>query len=131
MAPIFDIVFNRIIKSIEGEEGIKTGTKKKEADDFSLESDSDEGEEDVVELNVDTNFIDEKSSAIHALGNIALNCPGLILPHLEKIVNVLLEVGFYMHENIRYHVCLTLTQVASGLLRFFTGRTDTEQDYIW
>jgi len=130
MAPIFNVVFDRIIKSIEGEEGIKAIAKKKEDDDFSLESDSEEGEE-VTEINVDTNFIDEKSSAIHALGNIALNCPGLILPHLEKIVNVLMEVGFYMHENIRYHVCLTLTQVASGLLRFFTGRTDTEQDYEW
>jgi hypothetical protein len=54
-----------------------------------------------------------------------------MLPHLEKVVNVLMEVGFYLHENIRYHVCLTLTQVAFGLLKFFTGRADNDQDHEW
>lgn len=125
MAPIFETVLNQIIKSIENEDGIKAQTKQKETNDFSLESDSEEGEE-VVGIDIDTNFIDEKSSAIHALGNIALHCPGLMLPHLEKVVNVLMEVGFYLHENIRYHVCLTLTQVAFGLLKFFTGRADND-----
>ncbi len=60
-------------------------------------------------IDIDTNFIDEKAAAIHALGNIAMNCSGLMFPYLEKVVNALMEVGFYLHSNIRYHVCLTLT----------------------
>jgi len=58
-------------------------------------------------MDVDVNFIDEKSSAVHALGNIALFCSGPILPRLSEIVEVLSELGEYFHENIRYHVCMT------------------------
>ena len=130
MAPIFETVLSQIIKSIESEDGIKAQTKEKPVDDFSLESDSEEGDE-VVGIDIDTNFIDEKSSAIHALGNIALNCPGLMLPHLDRVVNVLMEVGFYLHENIRYHVCLSLTQISFGLLKFFTGRAENDQEHVW
>ena len=60
-------------------------------------------------FDVDTHFIDEKAAAIHALGNLALNCSSLMFPNLAVVVPALLECGFYMHENIRYHVCLTLT----------------------
>jgi hypothetical protein len=33
-------------------------------------------------MDVDVNFIDEKSASVHALGNLALFCPGLLLPRL-------------------------------------------------
>jgi hypothetical protein len=56
-------------------------------------------------MNVDVNFIDEKSAAVHSLGNIALFCSGLILPRLKEIVDTLSDLGHYFHENIRYHVC--------------------------
>jgi len=56
-------------------------------------------------MDVDINFIDEKASAVHALGNIALFCSGLILPKMKEILDVLNEIAFYFHENIRYHVC--------------------------
>ena len=32
------------------------------------------------------NFLDEKTGAIHCLGNLALNCPKLMYPHLETSV---------------------------------------------
>lgn len=121
MAPIFETVLNQVIKSLESEDGIKAQTAAKNTNEFSLESDSEEGEE-VVGIDIDTNFIDEKSSAIHTLGNLALHCPGLMIKHLDRVVNALMEVGFYLHENIRYHVCLTLTQISFGLLKLFTGR---------
>jgi len=72
---------------------------------FSLDSDSDEDE--VVGMDVDVNFIDEKAAAVHALGNLCLFCPSLLLPRLPEVLEVLSNLGFYMHENIRYHVCLT------------------------
>lgn len=66
-----------------------------------------EDEAELVGMDVDVNFIDEKSSAVHALGNICLFCPTLILPRMDEILNVLSEISFYFHENIRYHVCMT------------------------
>ena len=106
MAPIINQVLDEILKSCKSEAGVtqELETKKKEA--FSLDSDS-EDEAELVGMDVDVNFIDEKSSAVHALGNIALFCSGPILPRLSEIVEVLSELGEYFHENIRYHVCMT------------------------
>lgn len=75
-------------------------------------------------MDVDVNFIDEKSSAVHALGNIALFCSGLILPRMQEIMEVLNDVAFYFHSNIRFHVCMTYLQIAIGLCRHFTGSDD-------
>jgi len=108
MQPIFDTVITEIIKSIESEDGIVPQTKTKTPGDFSLDSDSDEGEE-LVGFDINNQFIDEKATAIHALGNISLNCSGLLYPYLEKTVKLILEFGGYVHMNIRYHVCLTIT----------------------
>lgn len=58
---------------------------------------------------------------MHALGNICLNCMTLVFPNLPVIIKSLQDMCFYMHENIRYHVCLTLTQIAFGLQRHFTN----------
>jgi hypothetical protein len=69
-----------------------------------LDSDS-EDEAELVGMDVDVNFIDEKSSAVHALGNICLSCPTQVLPRMNEILDTLSELGFYFHENIRYHVC--------------------------
>jgi len=81
-----------------------------------LESDSDDdGEQKVSSIDIDQSFIDEKAAAIHALGNIFMNCSSLCFPNLPMIITTLKEMLFYMHENIRYHVCLTFTQIALGL----------------
>lgn len=118
MAPIFDKVLEQIFATCVSEEGIQSTTEKK--DKFSLDSDSDE--EEIVGIDVNTNFIDEKSSAIHCLGNMSMNCIDLMLPHMDKVLHELKEMSTYFHENIRYHVCLTYTQIAFGLLRHYTGQ---------
>jgi len=107
MAPIMTVVLTEIMKSIKSEEGIRPKIDKKKKD-FSLDSDSDSGDE-FVGFDLDNNFIDEKAAAIHALGNICLNCSSLVFPHMASIITDLQEMTFYVHENIRYHVCLTMT----------------------
>jgi hypothetical protein len=94
-----------------------------------LDSDS-EDEADLVGMDVDVNFIDEKSAAVHALGNISLFCPSLILPRMQEIMDVLSEISFYFHENIRYHVCLTYLQIAVGLTKHFT-QSSVEDKFKW
>ena len=96
---------------------------------FSLDSDSDDGE--VAGIDIDPDFLDEKCSAVHAIGNLALNCSGLMHPHLERVCKVLEEMGFFYHENVRYHVCLTLTQISFGLLRLNLGNQDRDDRFSW
>ena len=116
MAPILDQVLTEILNSCKSNAGVKEEIEQKPKEAFSLDSDS-EDEADLVGMDVDVNFIDEKSSAVHALGNIALHCCGLLLPRMQEILDVLSEISFYFHENIRYHVCQTYLQIAIGLLR--------------
>lgn len=47
---------------------------------------------------------------------------------MEEILGVLDDIGFYFHENIRYHVCQTYLQMAIGFLRHLTN---TEDKFKW
>ena len=129
MAPIIGVVLTEILFSCSSSSGMvpQHVPKERENPAFSLDSDSSEGEE-LAGIDVDINFLDEKASAVHALGNIALNCASIILDRLPEVLQVLNEISFYFHENIRYHVCLTYTQIAVGLARHFAGSHDK---FIW
>ena len=121
MAPIINVVLDEILKSCKSEAGMKPEIEPKPKEAFSLDSDSEEDEGELVGMDVDANFIDEKAAAVHALGNIGLFCSGLILPRLTEVIKVLSEIGDYFHENIRYHVCQTYLQIGVGIMRHFTG----------
>lgn len=129
MKPILKTVLEEVMKSLVSEEGIVPVVDEKKAGDFSLDSDSDDEEGQVTGLDIDTSFIDEKAAAIHALGNIFMNCSTLCFPNLAHIITSLEDMVFYVHENIRYHVCLTLTQIAFGLQRHFTNQPDTDEQF--
>ena len=102
-----------IIKSCNSQSGLNKEVASENNNNnksFSLGSDSDDDEEgDLLGVDVDVNFIDEKSAAVHAIGNICLNCTGKTMEKMEEILACLDELGFYFHENIRYHVCMTYT----------------------
>lgn len=128
LAPIFEIILNSTIQACESEAGLKLIEAEKD-EGFSLDSDSDEG--DIAGVDIDPDFLDEKSAAVHALGNLALHCSGLMHPHLERVCKVLSDLSSYYHENIRYHVALTLTQISFGLLRLQTGKQDSDDKFEW
>jgi hypothetical protein len=131
MKPILARVLEEILKTCVSEDGMKVVTENEGKKDFSLDSDSEEDGDRVAGIDIDTSFIDEKSTAIHALGNIFMNCSTLCFPNLPQILKVLTDMAFYVHENIRYHVCLTLTQIAFGLQRHFVNQPDTDAKFIW
>ena len=127
LAPIINTVIDEIIKTCNSDAGVKKQLQEATKDQYALDSDS-EDEAELVGIDVDVNFIDEKSAAVHALGNIALFSLELLLPRMEEILNVLQEISFYFHENIRYHVCQTYLQIAIGFLRHLTN---TEDKFHW
>jgi len=69
--------------------------------------DSDSEDEELKELDIDVNFIDEKSSAVHCLGNMFMFAPSLLAPQLDEILKHLGEVAFFFHENIRLQAVQT------------------------
>lgn len=132
MAPIIEQVLTEVLSSCKSDKGVVTiNDTNTAAKQFSLDSDS-EDEDKAIGMDVDVNFIDEKSSAVHALGNLCLFCPGLIINRLPEILEVLSDIAFYFHENIRYHVCLTYTQIAFGLLKHFAPQQhNANGKFIW
>ncbi len=63
-----------ILNSCKSNAGIREEYAEKPKEAFSLDSDSEDEEAELAGMDVDVNFIDEKTSAVHALGNIALFC---------------------------------------------------------
>lgn len=83
MKPVLARVLEEILKTCVSEDGMKVVTENEGKKDFSLDSDSEEDDGDrVAGIDIDTSFIDEKSTAIHALGNIFMNCSTLCFPNL-------------------------------------------------
>lgn len=67
LAPIIDVVLTEILKSCQSSAGLVQEVETKNQNEFSLDSDS-EDETKLVGMDVDVNFLDEKSAAVHALG---------------------------------------------------------------
>lgn len=131
MAPIIDQVLTAVLASCKSEKGIVKVEENAQNKQFSLDSDSDD-EGGVIGMDVDVNFIDEKSAAVHALGNLCVFCPSLVFARLPEILEVLKDIAFYFHENIRFHVCLTYSQIAFGLMRHFCPELhDAKDRYQW
>lgn len=123
MAPVLETVIDAVIDACETDEA-ETKTAEKHREGFSLDTDSDDDE--VIGVDVNLNFLDEKASALHCLGNLAVNCSGVIQPYMERICKTLDDLTLHFHENIRYHVCQTYAQICIGLLRFNTNKADSD-----
>jgi hypothetical protein len=89
MEPIFTKIINELGRSVESEAGIKVPEKPEGG--FSLGSDS-EDDENPMGIDIDTNFIDEKAAAVGALGNLSLECAGLMAPHMERLLTILEDI---------------------------------------
>lgn len=101
--------------------------EKEDGEEFDLDS----GDEDVEEVVMHEEDIDEQVAAINACGNLSLYCSGLMQPYLERICEQLLKIGEYAHENVRYHTCLSLTQIAMGQMRLAVGQQDSDDKVEW
>ncbi len=114
MAPIIPLIIEHILSSTEtqicGEEVDKKGDQGAE---FDLDSDDDDDGDDMI-MQYDLEGVDEQVSAIHCLGNLSLYCSELMQPYMTRIWEKLQNLGGYVHENVRYHICLTFTQMAFG-----------------
>lgn len=108
MEPYADQVIAQALKSCEMQEG----TKVEVVEDESESEDEDEAN---GVYKVRTVFLDEKTAALHTLGNLALACPGKVLasmPRIEQNLDLLFD---YFHENIRMQCVTTSQQIVEGI----------------
>ncbi len=116
-APMLATLVPLAIKSCISDEGIKKDYIEKKKDDFSLGSDSEEGEDDdnLKGITVRTAFLDEKTAALHALGMFAISCPKAFLPHMPTCIQMLETIWNYFNETVRYQVVQTYQQFVEGI----------------
>lgn len=61
--------------------------------------------------------LDEKSSAINALGVMGMHVPNLMAGKLKEVMDGLEGLQFHFHENVKYHVALTYMQIGFGMMK--------------
>ena len=110
--PYADQILAQALKSCEAQEGTKIEEN---------EDDSDSEEENDGVYKVRTVFLDEKTAALHTLGNLAIACPSKILANLPKIEQNLDVLFDYFHENIRMQCVTTSQQIIEGLIQLPNG----------
>ena len=89
IAPVFETVMTEIIKTCMQEDQMKEtyDTKTPKDQGFSLDSDSDQGE--LIGMDIDVATLDEKASAVNALGIIACHSPQLCQSKMKEILEAL------------------------------------------
>jgi hypothetical protein len=127
-APYFDKVIEEILKTCGEDNDLKDAEKTEKAGGFSLDTDSDEGGE--MTQYVDLANLDEKSSAINALGVMGMHVPKLMAGKLKEIMEGLETLQFHFHENVKYHVALTYMQIGFGMMKNH-GQIDEDDKFNW
>jgi len=119
------ILVPMLIKSLNSSEGVKHHYAEKNKDKIQIaESDSDsENDEDLKGVSVRTAFLDEKVSALHALGRFAKYCPKGFLPFMRDSLEAMDPLTDYFHEAIRYQLVQSLQEFVEGInLAYFNGQ---------
>lgn len=106
--PYVQKVVAEAIKSCESAEGMEM---EGEAESSDEDSDSDKG----LNLKVRTVFLDEKTAAIHALGQVALACPNRLGDYLPKLLEVMETLWDYFHSIVREQTVTTYQQIVEAL----------------
>ena len=121
----FEIVFDNLIPIVIASCQPKEPPTK-EQKEFSLDSDSEDEEQ---QNNIATQKVteqDEKAAAIHALGEFAKACPIKFTPYFQEGYRILEEHYQHFYENIRIQVCHCYTNLTLGLVKSqFNGSIPT------
>ena len=84
----------------------------------------------MIGLDIDVATLDEKASAVNALGIICCHSPKLCQTKFKEILEALEKLQFYFHENVKYHVSLAYLQITIGLMRL-NGLMNGDDKYEW
>lgn len=91
--------------------------KEKKAGEFSLDTDSEDEQKSGRVLNVKIGYMDEKASAIYALGAFAKACPSAFRPHWPRVLAVLDDNYQQFYDNIRVQSVNCYMNLALGMVK--------------
>lgn len=101
------VIIPIVVASCESTDGI-VGVYAEDA--TGIEGDEDE-EEELVNLQVRTGYLDEKSSACAAIGELAEHVGAAFVPYIEKILRTFSSLTHYFHVDVRQAVVTSLGQM--------------------
>ncbi|EGG24503.1 importin 4 [Cavenderia fasciculata] len=122
MAPYLKDVFQLLLKSALSDDGL---TKNQTQSAFNIQGiDNDESESGANEeeeenysgLSVRTNFLDEKSAAIHCLATLAHCLPKSFFPYVQELITALESLCQYFHEDIRFEALGCLSSIITSVV---------------
>jgi hypothetical protein len=109
----FETIFDKIIVEVLKQCNVEiTMGKDKKDKGFSLDSDSED-----EEVDVKLTELDEKASAIHALGELAKACPVKFIPHFQEAYQILEENYQFFYDNIRIQVLNCYENLTLALIK--------------
>ena len=126
MEPFVEAVIQEAITSCENTDKVEVDVVEEEE-----EEDEEEEEEEEQTVSVRTVFLDEKTAAIHTLGQIAIACPSKLPLYLERLLNSFEFLYNYFHENIRQQVVTTYQQIVEALNKGFEGSLSPAAKLVW
>lgn len=112
---LLDKVMPEVLKSASSDKGVDYVKEKKQ--EFSLDTDSEDDEAEVKHMNVKVSMMDEKASAIHALGSFAKSCNVPFQKYLKQVVSILDENYNSFYDNIRVQCIITYENVLLSLVK--------------
>ena len=130
MAHILPVIIDPILESCESK---ITEQEDKQPTDNS-DSDEDKSDDESDQCDIDEGDLDEQTAAIHCLGSLALYCSGALQPYLDRVHAQFTKLGEQVpevHENVRYHICTSYTQIAMGQLYLHQGKQDASEKLQW
>lgn len=103
----------------ESQKGVDYVKEKK--GEFSLDTDSEDEEKSGRVVNVKVGYMDEKASAIYALGAFAKACPTAFKPHWPRVLAILDDNYQQFYENIRVQSVNCYMNLALGMVKADNG----------
>lgn len=76
------------------------------------------------------NHLDEKATAVNALGVIGQHAPKLCQGRAAEILKTLSDMEFYFHPNIKLQVVYAYFQLSFGLMKI-AGALDKDENFNW
>jgi hypothetical protein len=81
-------------------------------------------------VDIDISHVDEKASAINALGIISMHAPILCFGRMQEILAALERNQQFFHENVKFHTVLAYMQIGLGLMKK-NGVCDADDKFKW
>lgn len=98
------VVVPLLLAGIESTDGIEEKPDEATEDDgLGFDGEEEDEEEDPLNYQAPTSFIDEKNQALSALAVISVATRGFFLPFLERCLTTLKDTATHVHPDLRRH----------------------------